>query len=444
MLLFFAIISQVVVATVENEGWMLCTREAGFCKLMRRSIVRYGANIHWITKPIDPPGFTCDTSEFGRDPVVGVYKQCYVRDVSYPLIGFYQMFGGYKNYSLLLAPIVNEQMQFLYTSDLLAKTENLYISYVGIEFENISMQHLLGDNTVMIGLLANKTSFVERHHTGYETLSLAQLWKFCRKSENVERRVYYIHSKGSYTPSHNNDVLRRNLMYGVASPCCHVDETGGDVCGFRSCPTPHLHFPGNMWTASCRHVARLINPNDFMTAMNKIQRLVPNCYEGAIGAGRFSSEHWIASHPAVTVVDILPVDVSPIGTNSYYCWGYGEVAHPTPFSWHPTCESFPRSQLTFDPHLLSAWDWGNINNCTSAWAKTNEYSKLYGDDWFLSESITSLSTPCRWFNMTYHEAKIIIERESTKQTLRYRNAQEYVLGFKGEGELFLQKCTKKN
>jgi len=376
-------------------------------------------------------------------------KYCEVCDQRFALAGFFHVYGGETNYSTLLAPIFSEQLHFLADSELLEKTDELRVTYVGVESNHVTIDKLLAasgapTSAELLEKLA-KVRIHERHRMGHEIITLEALWQFCQNSSNAERRVYYIHSKGSYSPSLDNDVLRRNLMHAVASPCCHGNQTGGDVCGFRVCPTPHLHYPGNMWTAACRHVSRLVSPRDFSTIMSKIHKLVPECYEGAVGAGRFSAEHWIASYPGVIAVDILPVEIGPT-PHAYYCWGYARIKPPSVFTWQPTCETFPRTGLRVDPHLLSAYGWHDMKQCTAVWAKMYEYTRLYGDEWFSAVDVDSRSTPCRWFNMTRTEAHRLLTRDNTPGAdcidSGLLDVREYLFGYQGLGEIMLKHCFR--
>ena len=71
--------------------------------------------------------------------------------------------------------------------------------------------------------------------------------------------------------------------------------------------------PGNIWWASCQHIARLADPLRFETEMNLfiINRTQKGCHPSWLGFGwtdRQAPEHWILrlSHPAAVAADVLP------------------------------------------------------------------------------------------------------------------------------------------
>ena len=142
------------------------------------------------------------------------------------------------------------------------------------------------------------------HSTGSEILSLHSLWEYCQN--NTDKSVIYLHSKGSYHPRTENDLLRRFMTYGATSTqCTNLLESECDTCSSRFTPYPHPHTSGNMWLARCSYVSKLIDPTLFTDQMDTVpianQQQNSNnkgkVKEYMIGIGRFAAEHWIYSHP---------------------------------------------------------------------------------------------------------------------------------------------------
>ena len=99
---------------------------------------------------------------------------------------------------------------------------------------------------------------------GDEGETLHALWNYCRSNNNHDTKVIYLHSKGSFHPSEQNDKLRRFLTEGALSgECAHLPDTC-NVCSSRMSPLPHPHTPGNMWLARCDYVAKLVRSKDII------------------------------------------------------------------------------------------------------------------------------------------------------------------------------------
>jgi hypothetical protein len=63
---------------VPERGWEYCASEGGTCHFSGMADVRYGAQGRWVTmRGIN--GLPCSVDTFGRDPIYGQRKQCFVR-----------------------------------------------------------------------------------------------------------------------------------------------------------------------------------------------------------------------------------------------------------------------------------------------------------------------------------------------------------------------------
>jgi hypothetical protein len=159
------------------------------------------------------------------------------------------------------------------------------------------------------------TTLIQHHKYATEMVTLHSLWDYCRN--NKDAKVVYLHSKGSYHDTPENKQLRKLLTMSALSDACSTMPASCNVCSNRFSPFPHPHTSGNMWAARCSYVDKLIEPYMFRDEMNGM----PGGDTGpCIGAGRFSSEHYIHSHPSVKPCDLY--------TNPDFTWGYDGIREP--------------------------------------------------------------------------------------------------------------------
>ena len=174
--------------------------------------------------------------------------------------------------------------------------------------------------------------------SGFEEASLEPLHQYCRKHDSS--KVIYLHSKGSFHSQHGeNDPWRRHLTRAATSTeCLQASSSSCNVCGLLFYPVWTLFFPGNMWTADCHYVAQLDAP---LTHRSKLQDVIQDMqinshwqtrlYEtgpGYLGVDRYSSEHWIASHPG-----LVPCDVSTTADLVYWWQDHVDDDKDQPFQW---------------------------------------------------------------------------------------------------------------
>ena len=134
-------------------------------------------------------------------------------------------------------------------------------------------------------------------------------------------------------------------------------------------PIPHPHASGNMWLARCDYVQKLIDPELFEGAMNKVvyqnERSRRNGGEGCIGRGRYSAEHWIHSHPSIAACDLHK--------DPNYVWLYkGVPLH----NFEKELRAAPRFDLM--TYLIASV-------CRNSWGlrvddRLGEYHSLYGEE----------------------------------------------------------------
>jgi len=182
-------------------------------------------------------------------------------------------------------------------------------------------------------------AFIRCVSEGDESLSFAYMHDSAKAHTGAA--IFYMHSKGSYSPSSTNTAFRRALMRYVVDEwreCFALISSGvADTCGMRLSPFPHVHYPGNMWWASSAYIATLVPPH-LMTTLPRFPFDPPldpmHCPNWAVGRARFGSERWIASSPHNRAFDCL--------RNHPYAYGY--VNLPDNAS-ELQCARAPRSHL---------------------------------------------------------------------------------------------------
>uniref|UniRef100_A0A7S4NG17 Uncharacterized protein n=1 Tax=Odontella aurita TaxID=265563 RepID=A0A7S4NG17_9STRA len=116
---------------------------------------------------------------------------------------------------------------------------------------------------------ARDCSRVAYEEKGNEWVTLQPLYDHCR--ENPSEWVTYMHNKGSFHPSPENDRMRRMITKAALSDECQTASADVcNVCSNRFTPLPFLHTSGNHWTASCEYVRLLIPPLYFYPAMDEV------------------------------------------------------------------------------------------------------------------------------------------------------------------------------
>ena len=154
---------------------------------------------------------------------------------------------------------------------------------------------------------------------GSEAETLNELYGFC--NQNPGATVAYVHNKGSLHPSPGAESLRQFLTKGVVSDAClglaknDAQSLACTTCSSRFSAGPHFHTPGNMWVARCDYVRLLRPPNEFEADMDQLLSTFPwdmtkvrhawwKDKPWMWGAGRYSAEHYIHSHPNAVPCDL--------------------------------------------------------------------------------------------------------------------------------------------
>lgn len=185
------------------------------------------------------------------------------------------------------------------------------------KYANEQMSLLLPEHQVFIRSIGKSfkvenATHIQHDDEGSEGGTLKLLWTYCKTHgmDSPDKKVVYLHNKGSFHPKKSNDILRRWLTRAALSKECTNMPPFCNVCSYRMSPMPHPHTSGNMWAARCEYIRKLMDP---MLFQQKMAQLYGNHGNPMIGTGRYAFEHWVHSHPS-----ILPCDLS----TSEYIWDY--------------------------------------------------------------------------------------------------------------------------
>lgn len=184
------------------------------------------------------------------------------------------------------------------------------------------------------------------YETASESVTLQDLYDYCQNDDVADERVTYLHAKGSYHQTEVNTNWRRALTDAVVHPdCLFPPDDRCNVCGAQFYTRFATMFPGNMWTARCSYVNKLLPPLDGgeygkrkeESVINFLKyrlwgQLVTTLMEDRVdyfGLGRYQLEHWIGSHPSIMPCEVHSEEVNLESmitgrvTHEEYAWGLG-------------------------------------------------------------------------------------------------------------------------
>jgi hypothetical protein len=269
--------------------------------------------------------------------LVAVMVQCKDHEeATGSVVGFWNIYAEGSTFRTIVA----EQRRVMESSGLLDVVDMIY--YV-----------TMGEDGAELRLSGNKLRHL-RHYgaKGSEADTLSELFAYC--SQHPISKVLYFHNKGSLNFNTENTNFRRALDCFILNPQCLVAlRSGFDTCGWRLSPLPHMHYPGNYWWASCKHVNRLISPvvyrdnQTFLTetaklyARNKRTTELPTSEspfpdQPYLGLGRYFAETWVTSLPV-----FRPADCMNASVNNRYMWG------KVPLPWRMVNKRCPNYQKDF-------------------------------------------------------------------------------------------------
>jgi hypothetical protein len=175
-----------------------------------------------------------------------------------------------------------------------------------------------------------KCVHMNHYNEAFEEVTIQKLSEYCHyhndDDDGVNRRVVYMHNKGSYEHHAGlNDVWRRHLTTTVTSELClKPPDESCNVCGLTFHGLFLLIFPGNFFAADCNYVRKLIPPADFNDKMASLvalrQRKIaenqqysyifPNIPQfDKVVQGRYAPTHWIGSSPLLNPCTLTSEDL---------------------------------------------------------------------------------------------------------------------------------------
>jgi hypothetical protein len=190
------------------------------------------------------------------------------------------------------------------------------IHYTTIGPTNLLAESRMNHPSEFCGAYSNFKCHHLAHFTnGSESYTLEQLRQHCMA--HSADRVVYLHSKGSYHANHKNEAWRKALTFGAtAKECVNPPDDRCTVCGILFYTQFTNFIPGNMFSAKCDYVSKLLSPLDEFPKKQKEaagealllrvrRQLTSNLLHDQVdffGLDRYSPEHWIGMFVGVVQV----------------------------------------------------------------------------------------------------------------------------------------------
>jgi len=276
---------------------------------------------------------------------------------------FYNLFIKETADMLRVKGIVAEQF-----AELLPVHKPIYVNSIGVplDFNEQDTEH----NIFALNTTRNPVELLGHHKTASESVSLKAIWDYCNIPENKYQKVAYLHSKGSFTATSSNEMLRRFLTTSTLSQeCANMPMDTCNICTGRFSPVPHPHNSGNMWVASCRYIKKLIDPDKFQEAMDGLGYGGGDIFLACDGRNRYSAEHWVHSHPSVKPCDLY--------NDPGFTWGYDGMPTKKEFQENKSLKAAPRFKL--ETYIKTNVGYCRGRGASKKW-RIDEYRSLYNEE----------------------------------------------------------------
>ena len=296
---------------------------------------------------------------------------------------FYHIYVPAKSHKNALRIVKEQMMQINQRINQISQNDpvSLYLTTVGDWLPELSVENLPG---------CRSNSRLDCRHAqhlteGSEAATLQILYDFCLQAQS-DQVVTYLHSKGSYHRHKTNERWRNFLTNAALHHDCISKTTDQQchVCGLHFYMQWTNFFPGNMYTARCEYVKKLLPPEEFTARQeHAVADLLWLRYRGLLatqlftdnrpdrfGLERYSIEHWIGSHPHLKPCDMAP---SPLrdwlksdstANEEHFEWKLGPRRHDPPADFPPSTittmldinDTARRLELFYLPGKLRLWD----------------------------------------------------------------------------------------
>lgn len=211
--------------------------------------------------------------------------------------------------------IIEEQIGAIGQSPVSSEPLTLYYNLIGNtkEFNQTKMAALCHKHSPNLDC-----RLLQTYESASESVTLQAMLDFCHGHQN--HRVTYLHTKGAFHASDKNTHWRRLLTKAALHPdCIRPPDDKCNVCGLQFFTQFTFFVPGNMFSAHCSYVEKLLPMDLFRQRQEqwvnemlylKLQNLmrssiIPDQMD-YFGIDRYADEHWIGSHP-----DVIPCDLDP-------------------------------------------------------------------------------------------------------------------------------------
>mmetsp|Transcript_35258 Transcript_35258/g.56723 ORF Transcript_35258/g.56723 Transcript_35258/m.56723 type:complete len:357 (-) Transcript_35258:35-1105(-) len=248
---------------------------------------------------------------------VGMVQTSLDKEKLHQPVIFYNLFIGDNKSIPTVSAMVKEQLQLIPDP----KNTEVRINSIGAE-PTMSDFNLSSE-------LEKRTKIIAHYPTGWENVTLHDLWSFCRKKgTDPNQLVVYLHSKGSFSSLSDPGLWKMQSFHrgyvtrgALSQECLHMPKDC-NICSTRMTPFPYTQTPGNMWAARCGYVANLKDPLTFSEDMMKTPDDMPSVSTFGMrvsgsaafcrGRSRYAHEHWVHSHPQAA-----PCDLDTNASSSY-------------------------------------------------------------------------------------------------------------------------------
>jgi hypothetical protein len=202
--------------------------------------------------------------------------------------------------------------------------------------------------------------WLEHLDEGTELNTLHHVYTHCLS--HPKDIIVYLHNKGSFTQSEQNDKLRWHLTRSLFLPDCLHNLGNFTSCSAKFSVSPFFGYVGNMFNAKCEYIQKLIPPFDFSSEMEQVLDDMRKDKEHAdyfhyggnnfsmerpswLGTGRYAAEHWIASHPSIRPAQVYP--------NNKFTYRIKDLS----YQWKPNMRSadISRKEIHFTETNLPPW-----------------------------------------------------------------------------------------